>query len=106
MIELSSVGVLTAFVAGTISFLSPCVLPLVPGYVSYVAGTSLDGVERSDVSAANLPALGLSLLFVLGFSTVFVALGPALRPSANCSSNTVAKPISLAAPSLSSSVCS
>ncbi|MGH1484254.1 MAG: cytochrome c biogenesis CcdA family protein [Geminicoccales bacterium] len=75
MVELSSVGVLTAFAAGTISFLSPCVLPLVPGYVSYVAGTSLHGMERSDVPAANLPALGLSLLFVLGFSTVFVALG-------------------------------
>ena len=75
MLELSSVGVLTAFAAGAISFLSPCVLPLVPGYVSYVAGESLNGVETPQGSAAKLPALGLSSLFVLGFSTVFVILG-------------------------------
>src|SRR3546814_2237018 len=75
MPELSSVGVLSAFAAGAISFLSPCVLPLVPGYVSYVAGESLNGVETPQGSAAKLPALGLSSLFVLGFSTVFVILG-------------------------------
>src|SRR3546814_710726 len=75
MPELSSVGVLSAFAAGAISFLSPCVLPLVPGYVSYVAGESLNGVETPQGSAAKLPALGLSSLFVLGFSTVFVVLG-------------------------------
>ena len=75
MFELSSVGLLTAFVAGAISFLSPCVLPLVPGYVSYVAGESLNGVETPNGFAGRLPALGLSLLFVLGFSTIFVVLG-------------------------------
>jgi cytochrome c-type biogenesis protein len=75
MPELSSIGVLTAFAAGAISFLSPCVLPLVPGYVSYVAGESLNGVETPHSSATKLPALGLSSLFVLGFSTVFVVLG-------------------------------
>lgn len=72
MLELTSISILTAFVGGAISFLSPCVLPLVPGYVSYIAGQSLPvGDERH----ATLPRLGLSLLFVLGFSTVFVALG-------------------------------
>ncbi len=75
MLELSSIGVLTAFAAGTISFLSPCVLPLVPGYVSYVAGQTLHGAQKPRGPAARLPALSLSLLFVLGFSTVFVALG-------------------------------
>lgn len=75
MLELSSIGVLTAFAAGVISFLSPCVLPLVPGYLSYVAGESLNGVETPRGFAAKLPSLGLSLLFVLGFSTVFVVLG-------------------------------
>lgn len=75
MLELSSIGVLTAFAAGAISFLSPCVLPLVPGYVSYVAGESLNGVGTPQRSATNPAALGLSLLFVLGFSTVFVVLG-------------------------------
>ena len=53
-----------------ISFLSPCVLPLVPGYVSYVAGDALTGEP-----VKPLAALGLSLFFVFGFSTVFVILG-------------------------------
>ena len=75
MLELSSIGVLTAFAAGAISFLSPCVLPLVPGYVSYVAGESLNGVDAPRAASARVPAVGLSLLFVLGFSTVFVILG-------------------------------
>jgi cytochrome c-type biogenesis protein len=75
MLELSNIGILTAFAAGAISFLSPCVLPLVPGYVSYVAGESLNGRGRPQSLNARLPALGLSLFFVLGFSTVFVTLG-------------------------------
>jgi cytochrome c-type biogenesis protein len=45
MADLSTTGMLAAFAAGTISFLSPCVLPLVPGYVSYIAGHSV--IERS-----------------------------------------------------------
>ncbi|CCV11952.1 CcdA, cytochrome c-type biogenesis protein CdcA (fragment) [Mesorhizobium sp. STM 4661] len=67
MPELSNIGVLTAFTAGIVSFLSPCVLPLVPGYVSYVAGrTPMDGpADRT----TRLSAAGLSLCFVLGFST-------------------------------------
>jgi len=74
MAEISNIGLLTAFVAGIVSFLSPCVLPLVPGYVSYVAGHSLVD-QRDAVLALRLPALGLSGSFVLGFSTVFVLLG-------------------------------
>lgn len=66
---------MTAFAAGTVSFLSPCVLPLVPGYVSYVAGESLNSAEAPQSPATKLLALGLSALFVLGFSTVFVLLG-------------------------------
>ncbi|MFK0692281.1 cytochrome c biogenesis CcdA family protein [Mesorhizobium sp. IMUNJ 23033] len=73
MPEISNIGVLAAFAAGIVSFLSPCVLPLVPGYVSYVAGrTPTDGAPGRK---ARLSAAGLSLYFVLGFSTVFVALG-------------------------------
>jgi len=75
MPEISSIGILTAFAAGAISFLSPCVLPLVPGYVSYVAGESLKGVDAPKERSARVPAVGLSLLFVLGFTTVFVVLG-------------------------------
>ena len=70
MSSLSGVGLLTSFGAGVISFLSPCVLPLVPGYVSYVAGDALTGE-----AVKPLAALRLSLAFVLGFSTMFVILG-------------------------------
>lgn len=75
MPEIGGIGVLTAFLAGIVSFLSPCVLPLVPGYVSYVAGSSLDDLRREQAMSRRLAVLGLSSAFVLGFSSVFVALG-------------------------------
>ena len=74
MLEISGVGVFAAFLAGAISFLSPCVLPLVPGYVSYIAGQDLGEARRNSMSA-RLPAIALSACFVLGFSTVFILLG-------------------------------
>src|SRR5262245_60401593 len=65
------VGVLTAFVAGVVSFLSPCVLPLVPGYLSAVTG-----VAYSDLQTAGWRhVLGPSLLFVASFSAIFILLG-------------------------------
>src|SRR3546814_2840288 len=83
MVEVSLLGVLAALLAGTISFVSPCVLPLVPGYVSYIAGRTVSGGAAR--SRAN--AVWLSFCFVLGFSTIFLilgasatALGPALLP--------------------------
>lgn len=73
--EASAVGLAAAFGAGVISFVSPCVLPLVPAYVSYVAGQPLGaGRQRPDASE-RLAALALSAFFVLGFSAVFVSLG-------------------------------
>ncbi len=65
---------IAAFLAGLISFLSPCVLPLVPGYVSLISGT---GVEELKAQEAHvLPKLMLnSAAFILGFSVVFVILG-------------------------------
>ncbi len=67
--EISNISIAAAVAAGTVSFLSPCVLPLVPGYVSFIAG-------RADAEARSRAAVMLlSLAFVLGFSTVFVALG-------------------------------
>lgn len=75
MLEISNVGVLAAFAAGLISFLSPCVLPLVPGYVSYVAGGASRSCVTGGALAVRLPVIGLSACFVLGFSTVFVLLG-------------------------------
>lgn len=68
-----NIGLLTAFGAGVVSFLSPCVLPLVPGYISYVSGSTLSVQERS--LASRLTALLLGVCFVLGFSAVFVAMG-------------------------------
>ena len=75
MNELSAIALLTAFAAGIVSFLSPCVLPLVPGYVSYMAGYSLRDVQNPADVRAKAAALAASVFFVLGFSTVFVALG-------------------------------
>jgi len=75
MTEISAVAVLTAFGAGIISFLSPCVLPLVPGYISYVAGDTLAHARHADDRVRRLSAFGLSFCFVAGFSTVFIALG-------------------------------
>jgi len=73
MVDLSLIGLVTAFAAGVISFLSPCVLPLVPGYVSFVAGRSLEDLR--DGEASRLQALSLAATFVLGFTVVFVAFG-------------------------------
>lgn len=75
MLEISNIGVLTAFAAGIISFLSPCVLPLVPGYISYVAGRSVAEEGIGGAVAVRIPAIALSGFFVLGFTTVFVILG-------------------------------
>lgn len=65
-----SLGLFVAFAAGLLSFLSPCVLPLVPSYVTFITGMGLD-----DVSRARRTALVHALLFVLGFTFIFVALG-------------------------------
>jgi cytochrome c-type biogenesis protein len=73
MVELSLIGFATAFAAGVVSFLSPCVLPLVPGYVSFVAGSSLE--ELRDGTAPRLQSATLATTFVLGFTVVFVAFG-------------------------------
>ncbi len=75
MPEIAGVGVLWAFLAGVVSFLSPCVLPLVPGYVSFVAGRDLDNLVGERASGNRLSGLALSFCFVVGFSAVFIALG-------------------------------
>jgi cytochrome c-type biogenesis protein len=59
-----------AFGAGLISFLSPCVLPLIPGYISYISGQSLQEILKSK----KIDIVPL-ILFCLGFSTVFITLG-------------------------------
>jgi cytochrome c-type biogenesis protein len=65
-----------ALIAGLISFLSPCVLPLVPPYLIYLTGATIEHVNSDETAAASKRAVMISaLMFVLGFSTVFVALG-------------------------------
>jgi len=68
---------IVAFFAGLLSFISPCVLPLYPSYLSYITGVSYDkmyGNER-DIRAVRRSALMHSLFFTLGFSLIFIALG-------------------------------
>jgi cytochrome c-type biogenesis protein len=65
-----SLGLFVAFAAGLLSFLSPCVLPLVPSYIGFLTGMSLP-----EMSGRRRVALAHALLFVLGFSLVFVLLG-------------------------------
>jgi cytochrome c-type biogenesis protein len=64
-----------AAAAGLLSFLSPCVLPLVPPYLTFIAGTSLEELESEGESRARRDIFIAALLFVAGFSTVFTALG-------------------------------
>ncbi len=70
MSEPVTLGLFVAFAAGLLSFLSPCVLPLVPSYIGFLTGMSLP-----EVSTRRRTALVHALLFVLGFSLVFVLLG-------------------------------
>lgn len=81
-----NVTLLAAFGAGLLSFLSPCVLPLIPGYLSYISGLSLDQMRGVPAGGGIAVAAGAppearrqvilaSLAFILGFSLVFVALG-------------------------------
>jgi cytochrome c-type biogenesis protein len=67
---MADVTLLVAFLAGLVSFLAPCVLPLVPGYLAYLAGSSLDNKDGK-----RLEIFINSLFFVLGFSLLFAALG-------------------------------
>ncbi|GAV19662.1 cytochrome c-type biogenesis protein [Mariprofundus micogutta] len=74
MIEVTYAG---ALLAGLLSFLSPCVLPLVPAYLSYISGVSVNELRQHDAQAgsARRHALIQSLWFIAGFSLVFIALG-------------------------------
>ena len=70
------VGLLAAFGAGTLSFLSPCILPLVPPYLCFLAGISLDELTRENSSpAVTRRSFVRALAFVMGFALVFIALG-------------------------------
>ena len=72
----TDVSLIAAFAAGFLSFVSPCVLPLIPGYISFVSGVSVEEM-RADAAptTSRVQVFVTSLAFVLGFSLVFIALG-------------------------------
>jgi cytochrome c-type biogenesis protein len=73
---IQNVSIPAALIAGLVSFLSPCVLPLVPPYLIYLTGATIEHLESDESAAASRRAVMISAaLFVLGFSTVFVLLG-------------------------------
>ena len=71
----ASVGIVVAFSAGLFSFLSPCVLPLFPSYLSFITGMSVGDLTGDLTAAARRRVMLHAVTFVLGFSVVFVALG-------------------------------
>jgi cytochrome c-type biogenesis protein len=73
---MNEVNIFVAFAAGVLSFLSPCVLPLIPSYLSFVSGISLDEMRSEPARAQMHWRIVLnSMAFILGFSLVFVSLG-------------------------------
>ena len=73
---MDNVSVFTAFVAGLVSFLSPCVLPLVPGYISIISGSSLDQLKANAKDSTLFRTVLLnSIMFIVGFSITFIFLG-------------------------------
>ncbi len=71
------ITLLIAFLAGVFSFLSPCVLPIVPGFISYVVGKSFSDIQNTS-QFGKLKLLPLILLFISGFSLIFIAMGASI----------------------------
>ncbi|MDF2118759.1 cytochrome c biogenesis protein CcdA [Roseiarcaceae bacterium H3SJ34-1] len=71
----SDVSLPAALIAGLLSFLSPCVLPLVPPYLTFIAGTTVEELAEGGPGRARRDVALAAILFVLGFSSVFVGLG-------------------------------
>jgi cytochrome c-type biogenesis protein len=73
---MDNVSVFTAFIAGLVSFLSPCVLPLVPGYISIISGASLEQLKAREKDSSLFRTVLLnSIMFIIGFSITFILLG-------------------------------
>ena len=75
MPEASNVSIFIAFAAGLLSFVSPCVLPLIPSYITFITGLSFEDFKEENRAAVRKLTIVHSLIFILGFSIVFVALG-------------------------------
>src|SRR3954471_13483573 len=72
--QVSLFNIFIAFAGGLLSFLSPCVLPLVPGYISLMSGVSVDHL-KGDASSSRKAVIANSLAFNAGLSVIFLALG-------------------------------
>jgi cytochrome c-type biogenesis protein len=72
---MDNVSLISAFIAGVASFVSPCVLPLVPAYISFISGVSLEKLRESGSEASRKNVMLTSLIFIAGFSTIFILLG-------------------------------
>lgn len=72
---MSEIGFITAFTAGVLSFLSPCVLPLLPAYLSFISGESLETLTAGESKKARVKAVIGAIFFGLGFLLVFVIFG-------------------------------
>src|SRR2546421_268625 len=75
--QISLVNILIAFAGGLLSFLSPCVLPLVPGYISLMSGVSIDHLKAEGASGSRRAVIANSLAFNVGLSVIFLTLGGA-----------------------------
>src|SRR2546423_14967051 len=75
--QISLVNILIAFAGGLLSFLSPCVLPLVPGYISLMSGVSIDHLKAEGASGSRRAVIANSLAFNAGLSVIFLTLGGA-----------------------------
>jgi cytochrome c-type biogenesis protein len=70
-----SISISAAFVAGLLSFFSPCILPLIPAYFTFITGYSLNELTEGDPSQLRAKVVGSTVMFVLGFSLVFILFG-------------------------------
>ncbi len=71
-----NISIFVAFLAGIISFLSPCILPVIPSYLAFITGISLEELsEQESLKKVRKKVIANSLMFILGFSILFITLG-------------------------------
>lgn len=73
---MEQINILTAFIFGLLSFISPCVLPIIPGYISFISGKSLSDMTGDDAAAKRSIIIN-TLMFIFGFTVIFVLMGAA-----------------------------
>src|SRR5690625_5813065 len=71
---MTDINIFIAFGAGVLSFVSPCVLPLYPAFLSYITGMSVEGISKEN-KMLNRKSMIHTILFLLGFSSIFIILG-------------------------------